>query len=220
MIGIVQAFVSPRAQRGGVDGSMRVARLRPSFFFWRGGQSTLIDMQSKYWLAAGAAVGVGVLLLASRKTAPTGNEISPSNSDVDNAARMLIAETDFSRDKNEMAQIVWVAINRSRGRKVSLSQVTIPPGIPVWNGGSAYRTRFYNADSDPRFPAARAFVASVLAGEWPELIGGRRMFVHPSGMPTPPCESNRVATPTASGTRCLPVWALKNGKVVGGALFA
>jgi outer membrane murein-binding lipoprotein Lpp len=219
MIGIVQAFWSARALSG--VGSMDrcvLHGLGPPFF-WRGGQSTLIDMQSKHWMAVGAAVGVGVLLLASRKTEPKGNEISTSNSDLDNTARMLIAETGFNRDKNEMAQIVWVAINRSRGRKVSLSQVTIPPGIPVWNGGAAYRTRFYNADSDPRFPAAKAFVASVLAGEWPELIGGRRMFVHPSGMPTPPCASNRVAAPSIAGTRCLPTWAL-NGKVVGGALFA
>lgn len=188
-------------------------------FFRRGGQSTLIDMQSKHWWMAGAAVGVGVLLLASRKTVSTGEEISTADADIDNTARMLIAETGFSRDKQEMAQIVWVAINRARGRGFSLSKVTVPPGVPTWNGGSAYRTRFNNADSDPRFPAARAFVASVLAGEWPELIGGRRMFVHPSGMPTPPCASNRVAASTTAGTRCLPEWAL-NGKVVGGALFA
>jgi hypothetical protein len=170
------------------------------------------------WIAISVA-GAGLLWLASRKTASTGEEISTADADLDNTARMLIAETGFSRDKNEMAQIVWVAINRARGRGISLSKVTVPPGVPTWNDGSAYRSRFNKADSDPRFPLARAFVASVLAGEWPEMIGGRRMFVHPSGMPTPPCGANRVAASTTAGTRCLPEWAL-NGKVVGGALFA
>lgn len=159
-------------------------------------------------------------MLSSKRTLSTGAEISFNAADLDNTARMLIAETDFERNKNEMAQIVWVAINRARGRGKTLSQVTIPPGDPVWNGSDLYRKRFNNASSDSKFWAARAFVRAVLDGEWPELINGRRMFVHPSGMPTPPCASNRVASNTASGIRCLPEWALKNSKVVGGAIFA
>lgn len=46
------------------------------------------------------------------------------------------------------------------------------------------------------------------------------MFVHPSGMPKPPCGKNRIASSTFAGERCLPAWALQNSKVVGGALFA
>lgn len=177
-------------------------------------------MESKHWLAAGAAIGVGFLLFSSRKTAQTGNEVDPGWGDIDNLSRMLIAETGFSLDRNEMAQIVWVAINRARGRGVSLSKVTFPPGFPIWNEGPAYRERFRNAHNNPRFAAAKEFVASVLAGQWPELIGGRRHFVHPGRMPTPPCASNRVASSTDFGMRCLPTFALNNPKVVGKAVFA
>ena len=175
-------------------------------------------MRRKQWWLVGGAIGAGVLLLSSRKTVSTGNEVSASGADLDNLARMLIAETSFASDKNEMAQIVWVAINRARGRGVSLSKVTVPPGFPVWNDKALYRRRFYAADQNSKFAAARAFAADVLAGQWPELIGGRRTFVHPSGMPTPPCASNRVASSTIAGTRCLPPWSI-GGKVVGGALF-
>jgi hypothetical protein len=188
-------------------------------FYWRGEQRTLIGMQGKHWLLVGGAVGIGLLLLSSSKTSPTGNEVVTVDADLDNLARMLIAETGFARDKNEMAQIVWVAINRARGRGKTLSQVTVPPGDPNWNGSALYRQRFYAADQNPRFDAARNFCSEVLSGKWPEVIGGRRMFVHPSGMPVPPCAANRVPSSTTAGTRCLPEWAL-NGKVVGGAIFA
>lgn len=171
------------------------------------------------WLLVGAGAFAGLLLLSSSKTVSTGGEIDASEADLDNLARMIIAETSFSRDKMEMAQIVWVAINRARGRGKTLSQVVIPPGDPVWNTGSVYASRFNSAASSPRFLEARAFVSQVLAGEWPNLIGGRRMFVHPSGMPTPPCAANRKESSTSSGQRCLPEWVL-NGKQVGGALFA
>ncbi len=176
-------------------------------------------MQRKHRWLVGGVIGAGLLLISSRKTSSTGTEISASSADIDNVARMLIAETSFARDKNEMAQIVWVAINRARGRGKTLSQVTVPPGDPVWNGSSLYRERFNMAKANPKFAAAREFVGAVLDGVWPEVIGGRRMFVHPSGMPTPPCASNRSPAATNAGTRCLPTWAL-NGKVVGGAIFA
>lgn len=175
-------------------------------------------MQRKhmYWLGGAT---VGLFLLSSRRTFSTGAEISVNAADLDNTARMLIAETGFNRDKNEMAQIVWVAINRARKQGKNLSQITVPPGSPVWNTGALYKQRFVNAHNSSRFATARAFVREVLAGKWPELIGGRTKFVHPSGMPVPPCASNRVATATLAGQRCLPTWAL-NGKVVGGALFS
>ncbi len=177
-----------------------------------------MSMQRKHmWMVGGTVVGL--FLLSSKRTFSTGAEISVNARDIDNTARMLVAETGFVRDKNEMAQIVWVAINRARGKGKTLSEVTTPPGNPLWNGSALYRQLFEKALHSSKLPAAREFVKAVLAGEWPEVIGGRRMFLHPGGMPVPPCASNRVQSSTTSGTRCVPEWAL-NGKVVGGAIFA
>ncbi len=137
-------------------------------------------------------------------------------SDPEALAHMLIAETSFSRDKNEMAQIVFVAINRAKKYGVSIADVVTPPGTPVWNTGSPYRSRFDGAMRNVRYDAALAFANEVLAGKYKN--GGYTSFVHPSGMPAPPCSANRVASATNAGSRCLPTWAV-NGKTVGGAVF-
>lgn len=131
---------------------------------------------------------------------------------------MLIAETDFARDRNEMAQIVFVAINRARKYGNTIENVATPPGKPVWNNSSAYRTRFEDAPGNARWPAARAFAAQVMSG----LVyknSGATLFVHPTGLKGPPCSSPFVVTSTFAGQRCLPTWAV-NGKVIGGAMFA
>ena len=167
-------------------------------------------------VGAGVGLCVGYWFLArSGDVAQTPASVA----DVDALARMLIAETSFARDPAEMAQIVWVAINRASTQGRTLRGVVTPPGMPVWNGGSAYAARFAAASQSPRFEAAKTFVLEVLAGKRPNLIGTRRSFVHPSGMPTPPCADNRVVVGTNAGTRCLPSWVL-GGKQVGGALFA
>jgi hypothetical protein len=57
----------------------------------------------------------------------------------------------------------------------------------------------------------------VLAGAYSNL--GMTKFVHPGGMPTPPCSSGRVSMSTSEGRRCVPEW-IRGGKRVGGALFA
>jgi hypothetical protein len=203
---------------------MRVALSWPSFFFRRGGQRTLIGMQGKQWWIVGGAVGIGLLLLASSKTSSTGNEVVTSDADLDNLARMLIAETTFARAPDEMAAIVQIAINRARKRGVSISRVLIPPGRPMqWNGEPDYARSYYAADNHPRFAAARAFAAAVLAGERSNPIGGRTQFVHPGRMPKPPCKPNRTWTDTGdiAGPRCLPDWILTSNQTrVGGALFA
>lgn len=160
------------------------------------------------YLTAGLFGALGLWLIArSGKTL----------SDREALAHMLIAETSFSRDKNEMAQIVFVAINRAKKYGVSLAEVVIPPGTPVWNNGAPYRSRFDGAMRNVRYDAALAFVDAVLAGKYKN--GGYTAFVHPTGMPEPPCSASRVVANTFAGTRCLPSWAL-GGKVVGGAMFS
>jgi hypothetical protein len=174
-------------------------------------------MKRGWWLAGGAAA---LLLLASRSKAalaPSGTYWS-SEKDLDALASMLITETGFARDKNEMAQIVFVALNRSRNHGKPVRDIVAPSQrAPVWNSGSVYKSRFEAAENDPRWSDARKFAQDVLAGAYRNL--GATAFVHPSGMPVPPCSSSRVATNTIAGTRCLPGWAV-GGRVIGGAMFA
>jgi hypothetical protein len=171
------------------------------------------------WVIGG---GAAVLLLLFSKKAeaalPVDDRDEPGR-DLDALADMLITETGFNRDKNEMAQIVWVAANRSRKYRKPIYNIVDPGGrFPAWNAGPVYRQRFEAAQANSRWDAARAFAKSVLSGAYRNL--GHSAFVHPGGMPTPPCSSNRVATSTGYyGMRCLPQWAV-GGQVVGGALFA
>lgn len=155
------------------------------------------------------------LLFSSRAKA---SPVDQRNADLDALASMLIAETDFVRDRNEMAQIVFVAINRAKKYGYTLERVVTPPGKPTWNGATGYRTRFEDAPGNPRWAAARVFVGQVLSG----LLfknEGATLFVHPTGLKEPPCSGPYVATSTFAGQRCLPTWAV-NGKLIGGAMFA
>lgn len=166
------------------------------------------------WLLGGAVV-LGVLLLGT--TAKAVFDRDDHEADLDALARMLIAETGFTSAKNEMAQIVFVAVNRARRNGKTLREVVTPPGTPTWNTGALYRKRFVEATQNPRFSAARAFVQDVLDGAY--VNSGATSFIHPAGMPTPPCSSNRVEASTIAGVRCIPDWITK-GRVVGSAMFA
>lgn len=181
------------------------------------GITTVYATSMNRWILGGGAL-VGLLLIGTKAKAafiePDQNEL-----DLDALASMLIAETAFARDRNEMAQIVFVAVNRARKYKTTLQRVVTPPGYPVWNGSSAYRTRFEDAPGNARWVAARTFAQQVVSGISPYRNAGATLFVHPTGMGTPPCSGSYVATTTFAGTRCLPTWAV-SGKVIGGAMFA
>lgn len=171
------------------------------------------------WLIGGAAV-LGVLLFSSRARAL----LIPGSSDkrdLDALASMLITETSFLHGKEEMAQIVFVAVNRAKRWDVPIYKVVAgprpEPGTNPWNDSATYKALFARAPNNPRWPAAREFVQDVLAGSYRNL--GASSFIHPGGMPVPPCASNRVATSTMAGTRCIPTWAV-GGKTVGRGLFA
>jgi len=173
------------------------------------------------WAVGGGLAILGLLVLASRSKAtlaPPGNVVWASEADLDALANMLIAETSFARNKNEMAQIVFVALNRSRDYGKAVQDIVSPAQrSPTWNSGADYKRLFESARTNPRWNAARGFSENVLAGAYQNL--GATAFVHPAAMSTPPCSSNRVATSTFAGTRCLPSWAV-GGRVVGGAMFA
>lgn len=173
------------------------------------------------WAVGGGLAALGLLLLASRSKAalaPSGGSFWQSEQDLDALADMLVVETGGVRDKNEMAQIVFAALNRSRNYGKSVRDIVAPwQRNPLWNSGADYKRLFEAARDSPRWSQARAFAEDVLAGTYRNL--GATAFVHPGRMPTPPCSSRRVATSTFAGTRCLPGWAV-GGRVVGGAMFA
>jgi hypothetical protein len=181
-------------------------------------------MRMNPWLLGGGAVAL-VLLVGSKAQAALMPGFSTREADLDALATMLITETSFAHTKAEMAQIVNVAINRSRKWGVPISKVVAGPspaaGRNAWNGSANYKALFARAPSNPRWPEARAFVAEVLDGGYPNI--GAKAFIHPGGMPTPPCVSTakapRVQSSTLAGERCIPPWAV-GGRVVGKGMFA
>lgn len=174
------------------------------------------------WLLGGGAVAIAA---AQRLTRREGfNLQNLDGRDIDALARMLIVEHPSGSDA-ERAQIVLVAVNRARKYNAPPENV-VAPGTrrPVqdvqggtWNGSDNYRRKYDAAGSDSRFAAARAFVIQVLRGQYPNY--GYTAFIHPSGMPTPPCASNRVQMDTFAGPRCMPEWGSKPTDRVGIAYF-
>ena len=179
-----------------------------------------MERKHLWWIGGGF---VGLLLLSATKTVSTTvGSLSVTDEDLDNLARMLVSETSFARDTDEMASIVQVAINRAKARGISLSKVLVPPGVPTWNPSANYRALFNAAKLRPAFYPARGFALDVLLGKYPNQIGNRQHFVHPTGMPKPPnCSANHVVAMTFAGERCMPPFALTASQLrVGGAIFA
>ena len=172
--------------------------------------------RAKLALAGGIAATLALLLVTRRARAALP---SPGGlGDLDALTRMLIAETGFARDEDEMAQIVFVALNRADRYGKTVAEIVDPSGrSPTWNMGERYLERFEDAPRNPRWDAAQGFVSEVLGGGYRNL--GATSFVHPGGMPEPPCSGDRIATSTEYGERCLPPWIVE-GTLVGGALFA
>lgn len=152
------------------------------------------------------------------------SKASASGSSVDALTRMLIAETGFNSGEQEMAQIVFLALNRSKRWGLSIASVVAPGrsvgGGRAWNAqGTLYTTRYLNAPRSPRWAEARAFVQRVLRGDF--VNRGYMQFLHPGGMSMPPCVSpKRVEVDTFAGRRCLPTeYATGAPTVVGQGLF-
>ena len=137
------------------------------------------------------AVGVGAAAslyygLKGRKVSGTPAVNRPTNaSEVDALTRMILVETSFNSPPEEMRGILQVALNRAQKRGSSVVSVVAPPGIPLWNGSSAYRDWYYQGAErygESKFRRARAFVEDYLSGRHPNPIGNRTNFVHISGM--------------------------------------
>lgn len=181
-------------------------------------------MRLNPWAVGGGLLALLVLSSRSKAAlAPSGGTFWSSEQDLDALASMLIVETGFVRDKNEMAQIVFVALNRSRNHGKPVRDIVAPwQRNPLWNSGADYKRLFEAARNNARWDAARDFAQAVLTGAYKNL--GATAFVHPGRMPVPPCAACTpkrclVATSTSAGTKCIPDWAV-NGRVIGGAMFA
>jgi hypothetical protein len=202
---------------------------------------------NKLAMAAGLGIG-GILLYRSLKSSSSGGAgILPHNeADVDAVTRGLLVETSFNRDPDEMAQIIWVMANRAKKHGNSLAQVITPPGRPNWNKADDFREWFHAGPrryGKAKFDRAKVFVREVLSGKFPNRIGNRVQFLHPSGMPRcggdcPPGKAwsrrskkcytcantrGRGCVQTGAGNRCLPKWSrdeYANIKTVGGGRFS
>lgn len=174
------------------------------------------------WLVGGAAA---LLVLGKPREAQAAAPSSGTGRDLDALADMLITETSFARDQNEMAQIVFVALNRAQRNRVPIATVVDPryrgtKPVP-WNTSERYLRLFDAARDNPRWDAARSFAAQVLGGAYRNL--GYVTFAHPTGLSAPPCASGRVEISTFAGPRCIgPTHgvATTGGTRIGGALFA
>ena len=122
------------------------------------------------WILGGSLV-LGMLALSARGAKARPISRSRRSADLDALANMLITETSFTRNRDEMAQIVYVAINRAKKWGAPISRVVAPgkpSGVPVpWNASSAYQRLFNGASGRSRWEAAREFVASVLDAKLP-----------------------------------------------------
>jgi hypothetical protein len=154
-------------------------------------------------------VVLAVLLLA-RRSGPD------PDADLDALTRMLLTETDFAHPQEEMAQLVFVALNRMRRHNSNAFDVVTSP---TWCHTSKCRARFGNMDRNPRWADARLFVQKVIAGSY--VNRGYIAFVHPRDMgSTTPCSRPELVwTQTFAGMRCIPSWAV-GGDVIGQGMFA
>jgi hypothetical protein len=180
------------------------------------------------WLLGGGAVAA-LLLFGGKKAQAAVITPFPSlpaserDRDLDALANMLITETGFNKSREEMAQIVFVALNRAKRYKLPIREV-VDPGrrkFPAWNTGAPYKRLFEGAPTRSKWLAARNFAASVMSGAYRNL--GKRSFVHPkSPRFDMPCDTRGgkwgPSYVAGYGTRCIPKWA-HGGTVVGSGLF-
>jgi len=144
--------------------------------------------------------------------------------DLNAVTRTLLAETSFNRPELEMVGIVQVIVNRAKSNGITLTEVSVPPGIPNWNSSAKFRERWEESTGYPQFSRARDFVEKVLDGGFQNPIGDRVQFLHPRGMPTctgDNCPSGRSCVDTVAGLRCLPQWSTgANVLEIDGARFS
>ena len=181
-----------------------------------------------------ALIGASLFMLSKAKgrgvSIPSYPDLTLAN--VDALSRMLVTETSFMKTPREMTGILQVAKNRADKHGVSLVEAVEPPGKPLWNGHSTYKSRYENAHTlvgADKFNEVMFFVAQFLMGLQNNEIGERVNFLHPQGMPS--CAGGKACSSSSHecvdtgkfGLRCLPRWSLsteRNIKVIGDARFS
>lgn len=137
---------------------------------------------------------------------------------------MLVVEHSGGSDA-EKAQIVWVALNRAKAADAPVERAVAPGarkairGVQsgTWNGSPAYAEKYAKASSSPSYLGALQFVGRVVQGAFSDE--GYNAFIHPVGMPKPPCAEGRYELNTFQGPRCVPQWGLTPRARVGEAYF-
>ena len=153
--------------------------------------------------------GVIAYVVTRNPSSASSEKLNVSNAVIDAATRTLLAETSFRQSPREMSSILQVGINRAK-ETGDLLAVFTPPGKPNWNRSATFKRRWDEARGYPQWSKARAFVVDVFAGKYPNLIGDRKYFLHPAGMPKcqgQQCPRGRQCVNTTAGRRCLPTWS-------------
>ena len=174
-------------------------------------------MKGSFPIFPAAMVGAAILFLAFGRKEKS--EIFPkgfTEKDVDHMARTLWVETALRHDPEEVGQITWVAINRSKKYNKPVAEVVHPDASPTWFGriSDKNRARWHAFDKNPHYEKTKEFVRQIFLGKaHPNKIGSRSQFLHPTGMPSclgepgTECSVNRICTQTNFGRRCLPKWS-------------
>lgn len=200
-----------------------------------------------------AASSIGVVIYALQRgdsTALMPAQIGPwDERDVDALARMLLIETSFRHDTDEMRGILQVAINRANNAGRPFRDA-VDPDSPIfsWATGASWRNKYKNqAQTYPQYNPAKAFVRDYLQGNHPNRVGASVNMVHQDKMPLcgGPCGYNQasggihssnsecytcknsrgrdcVSVPSGA-RRCLPGWMNEKNRTiyhVGEARFA
>lgn len=179
----------------------------------------LTTNERKLLLWGGGAIAA--MLLISRKVdtiQPRRDAEEPTNDDLDMLTQVVLMETDFAHSKDEMAQIVWVALNRMASHNASAREVVLAGN---WCHVPECIARFNNMRSHPRFEDAKKFVQSVQSDYQNRKYYA---FIHPAGMPGTTTfggcsRSDLVPADTIAGRRCIPKWSVGT-PVIGKAMFA
>jgi hypothetical protein len=154
-----------------------------------------------WWIGIGVGAGVVAVVLARRAVSePDGGSYPPLTSakeeDREYLARVVILEAASAVPSDETAAIMQVALNRVRRTGATVRQVVTSvggSGITAWNVDPDFAARLQRPAGGERspvdssaYPEAYVQAGQVLRGEWENLIGGRRHFLHDRGYTTLP----------------------------------
>ncbi len=141
----------------------------------------------------------------------------------------MIAETSGLEKypDSELEAIGFVGVNRAVDSGRSIVEVMGPDARSnqgVWNNSQAFRSRWNDAPTFPKWPRAERIARRVLSGEIADPIDGRTLFAHISGLPRPvngSCGPRRYLSKDSRGRdRCAPNWLKNDPVTIGAATFA